>query len=173
MTSDLLKKRIKEFAIPPAALNRQPLWDKVIIWRLDTREEKTAGGLYIPEKVTHKDGTESDLQTIISHRGVLLKAGLRALDSLRDYEVELGHIVHFGRYAGQDETVVKRGAGAADEAHIVVLSLAEITSSEDLALNLSNGTASIEYDDATGQHHMVNKDEGVRRGRSDLKEVAA
>ncbi len=140
---DLLKQRIKEFEIPDAAMNRYPLWDKVIVWRIDTRQEKTAGGLYVPDQA----------QDAISHRGVLLRAGLAALDRLYSYGVEMGHIVHFGRYSGQDETVVKRAAGTADDLRIVVLSCAEVTSSEDLAIILVNGALSVRRGE-NGEHYI-------------------
>ncbi len=157
--NDLLKQRIKEFDIPAAAMSRYPLWDKVIVWQLDLKEEKTSGGLYIPEVAKER----------VSHRGVLLSAGLAALDRLYSYGVEPGHIVFFGRYAGQDEMVARRQAGTADDIRICVLSAAELNESEDLATALRDGSMSIKREDG---EHFIDDATDRQRARVDLKEVA-
>jgi chaperonin GroES len=73
-----------------------PLSKNVLIYRLEG-EEKTAGGLYVPE--TAKE---------VRSRGVLLAAGLAARDILADGLIEIGDEVCFAHYAGRDREVEKR-----------------------------------------------------------------
>lgn len=76
-------------------------WKNVLIRRLQA-EEKTAGGLYVPEE--HR--------TVYS-RGILLDAGLAAMDALADELIEIGDEVYFGFFAGRDREEGKRTAGEA------------------------------------------------------------
>lgn len=53
---------------------------------------RTEGGLYIPDNAKER-----------YYSGILLDAGLQALDKLYDHGYELGDTVEFGRYAGLRE----------------------------------------------------------------------
>ncbi len=71
----------------------KPLNDRVLIKRVDT-EEKTAGGLFIPESAKEKP---SKGEVIAVGSGRLLDNGTRV-----PLEVKKGDIVLFGKYAGTD-----------------------------------------------------------------------
>lgn len=75
----------------------RPLNDRVLVKRLDS-EEKTAGGLFIPESAKEKP---SQAKVIAVGSGRLLNDGTRA-----PLEVKEGDIVLFGKYVG---TEVKHG----------------------------------------------------------------
>ncbi len=155
--TELLKKRIKEFSIPP--IDAHPLWDNVTVWRIPVEEKRSAGGLHIPDVA----------QGRITHRGVLVAAGLAAMDRLYAYGVEVGHIVTFGRYAGTDRTIEERQAGEVKDVSILTLKVSELNESEDLGALLEAGRLTIECEDG---RHVVNDDDGVVRARTDEKEAA-
>lgn len=91
----LLDKRRKELGIPE--IPYLPIAKNVLIYRLP-EEERTAGGLYVPESNREPHS-----------KGVLLAAGLGALDILYAHLVEIGDVVWFGRFAGWEKEV-ERGA---------------------------------------------------------------
>jgi chaperonin GroES len=71
----------------------RPLGDRVIIQRLE-EEEKSAGGILIPDSAKEKP---------IRGKIVAIGKGKR-LDNgdVRPLDVEIGHIVFFGKYAGTE-----------------------------------------------------------------------
>lgn len=71
-------------------------WKNVQIFRF-AGDEKTAGGLYVPQT---SQGVRS--------RGILLDAGLAATDALADELIEIGDEVYFGHFAGRDREVEQR-----------------------------------------------------------------
>ena len=112
-----LQERIEKYKIPP--IPYLPAFDRVLVWRL-TSEEKTAGGLWIPDE--HKEAKDI---------GVLLAAGLRARDGLADHLIEVGDVCWFGRFAGTEKTV-KREAGESTEGQkILTMRLEDINGSVD------------------------------------------
>lgn len=83
-----LDDRIKEHGIPK--IPYYPSSKTVLVYRLPP-EEKSAGGIIFAQ-------TDQDTR----YHGVLLAAGLGALDHMADHLIEIGDIVWFGRYAGSD-----------------------------------------------------------------------
>ena len=79
----------------------RPLYDRLYIERLET-EEKTKGGLYIPEGAKEKGQT-----------GKVLAVGAGKWDQsgkVHPLQVKAGDVVFFGKYAGTD----------IDEKHLVL-----------------------------------------------------
>ena len=74
-------------------MNFKPLNDKVLVKRVDI-EEKTAGGLFIPETAKEKP---SRGEVIAIGSGKVLDNGTRIA-----LEVKKGDIVLFGKYAGSE-----------------------------------------------------------------------
>ncbi|MBN1549040.1 co-chaperone GroES [Candidatus Babeliales bacterium] len=80
----------------------RPLHDRVLVERVE-QEEKTAGGLYIPENAKEKAQTG---------KVVSVGSGRLAADGTRvPLQVKVGDIVFFGKYsgteAGKDHLVIK------------------------------------------------------------------
>jgi chaperonin GroES len=76
-----------------AKLNVEPLYDRVVIKRLDA-EEKSKGGLYIPEANKEKP-----------QRGEVYAIGIgRMMEdaSIKPLIVKIGDLVLFGKYAGAE-----------------------------------------------------------------------
>lgn len=92
-----LAKRAEEYGIPP--IPYLPIGHNVLVFRLP-EEERSAGGLYLAESTREQ-----------KHAGVLVSAGLAALDVLADHLVDIGDVVWFGKYAGHDEEVQRDPAG--------------------------------------------------------------
>jgi chaperonin GroES len=74
----------------------QPLHDRILVRRLEN-EEKTAGGLYIPETAKEKP---LQGQVIAAGRGKILNDGSR-----RALDIKEGDRVLFGKYAGTEIAV--------------------------------------------------------------------
>jgi chaperonin GroES len=77
-------------------LKFRPLYDRILVERTEM-EEKTAGGIFIPESAKEKpiQGT-----VIAVGKGKLQDDG-----SVRELEVQKGDTVLFGKYAGTDITI--------------------------------------------------------------------
>ena len=72
----------------------RPLFDRVLIERIDTTEEKTAGGIIIPDAAKEKAQT-----------GRVLAVGAGKLTSegkVIACQVKAGDLVFFSKYAGTD-----------------------------------------------------------------------
>lgn len=96
-----LEARRKLYGIPEAPY--LPMGKNVLVFRLPS-ETRTAGGLYIAEIAQEPKPI-----------GVLVAAGLAALDVLADHLVEIGDIVWFARFAGYEREVARDPEGKAKE----------------------------------------------------------
>lgn len=132
----LLDRRRLEFGIPNGCFEHFPLFDKVYIWQLNMTERKTysKGGTIIkPEaRVAHDRATAA--------RGVIVAAGLAALDSLRSTGVDLGHIVRFKKFSPFIQ-VVEEISGV--ELAVMTMRDGDCVSSEDLARDFHEGRVRI------------------------------
>lgn len=84
-----LDKLMKDYDIPTVPY--LPMGKTVLVFRMPS-EEKTAGGLYVPQE---HQGPKS--------YGILVAAGLAAREILRDALIEIGDVVHFGRFEGWEQ----------------------------------------------------------------------
>jgi len=89
----LLDEKRKMYGIPAAPY--APKGKVCLVYRLPP-ETRTAGGLYIAE--AHQEPKPV---------GILIAAGLAALDEMKDHLVELGDEVYFGRFAGYDQEIAR------------------------------------------------------------------
>jgi len=78
----------------------RPLHDRIIVERV-TEDEKTAGGLYIPE--TAKEKPQRGKVVAVGNGKVLEDGSLRAL------EVKEGDVVLFGKYSGTEVKIDNSG----------------------------------------------------------------
>lgn len=87
----LLEAKRQQYGIPDGVFKVQASFDRCIIFPIDAfdgeRAKKTTGGIWKPTATQLKDQQEG-------HRGVLISAGLAALDRLLSHGYELGHTVH-------------------------------------------------------------------------------
>lgn len=133
----LLERRRQQYGIPDGVFKVEATWDRIIVFPIDLfdgeQAEKTTGGLWKPTTTKQRDLQEG-------HRGVLISAGLSAMDRLASHGYELGHIVHtnknvpFARRCEQFE---------AFEVFYLAMREADLLGSEDLREQLRTGEAKI------------------------------
>lgn len=97
MSIETARKRFKD--IPE--VEYLPKGNRVLVYRIQG-EEKTSGGLYVPD--AHRE---------VKNRGILLAAGLKALDELEEACIKVGDEVYVGRFAGDDRDSKERKEGEA------------------------------------------------------------
>lgn len=141
-----LEERMKEYGIPP--IPGLPMGKTILLFRIPP-QDRTAGGLYIPE-------TDQGEQEI----GVLLAAGLGALDILKAALIEIGDIIWFGRYAGTNRTVRREDGKKAEQ--IAAMKVEDVQISVDALERLKKyDIREFEVEgEPTGQHFYVPKKGG-------------
>jgi co-chaperonin GroES (HSP10) len=86
-----LEEMRRRYDIPEAPY--LPMGKVVLVFRMPV-EEKTAGGLFVP-------ATNAEPKQY----GVLVAAGLQAREIMRDALIEIGDVVWFGRFEGQEKEI--------------------------------------------------------------------
>lgn len=86
-------KRVK-YGIPNSAFAQQPMFNQVLIWQIPLEESDTYGG-----GVIAKTDTVKKRELTEAPRGVIVGAGLTALDLLRSHGADVGHTVFFTNLA--------------------------------------------------------------------------
>lgn len=129
----LLEKRRWEHGIPNGAFKHQAAYDRVLVQQVIGEQEAkgTYGGGLIQMTDRAKQREKESYP-----RGVIVSAGLQALDVLRSNGMDLGHVITFVRLAPwrmRVETV------AGIEYHLMVLRVGDIIASEDTASELRSG----------------------------------
>lgn len=76
------------------SLNIRPLYDRILIHKNEEQEERTAGGIIIPDAAKEKAQTGKVLAV---GEGRLLENG-----TLMPLKVNVGDVVFFAKYAGTD-----------------------------------------------------------------------
>lgn len=122
----LLDDRRFDYGIPNGAFESFPAFDKVYIWQANMTERQTyaEGGTIIkPEaRIAH--------DRAVAPRGIIVAAGLAALDSLRSSGIDLGHMVRFKKLSPFMQPIDEFNGV---ELTVMVIRDGDIVSSEDLA----------------------------------------
>lgn len=133
----------------------QPVYDRVFVYPLETygQPDKTAGGIIIAEQQRRR---------LAAQVGLLIGAGVKAIEELYGHGVELGDIVMMARFSHWE-----RGYFGRDnkEHRIYILQAGEIVGSEDLKTRIDEGDIWMEMSRADGKV-MFNERDGDRQ-RSD------
>lgn len=74
--------------------NIRPLYDRILVKKVDLTEEQTEGGIILPDTAKEKAQTG---QVIAVGNGRLLASG-----ELKPLQVQEGDMVFFGKYAGTE-----------------------------------------------------------------------
>jgi co-chaperonin GroES (HSP10) len=141
----LLEKRRDKYGIIDGAFAAQPVYDRVFVWQIPMEESETfGGGLIIKTERTKQMEHEE------APRGIIVGAGLKALDSLRSNGIDVGHIVSFVRLSPYRKPC---GRGFRNlEEHVIILRAGDIIASEDLAEVAREGGIVTKRNDE-GQHY--------------------
>jgi len=91
----LLDERRFTYGIPNGAFTAYPVFDKVYVWQIPAQERRTYskdGAILKPDAVIAYDRNTAP-------RGVIVSAGLQALDALRSTGIDIGHIIRFKKFS--------------------------------------------------------------------------
>lgn len=147
----MLEKRRLDYGITDGAFREQAAFERIFVYQIPLAihaGSKIGGGvLYKPE-------TTQSAEQRGSSRGILVSAGLRALDHLRTNGIDLGHIVRFIHMAPFSVDVDYLATGM--QVSLIDLNVGDILSSEDLALQLRVGEMEILFQEfGEESHHIV------------------
>jgi hypothetical protein len=146
----LLDERRLQFGIVDGAFRTQVTFERVFVWQIPRVETETFEGT----RIIAPQNTRKRLEREAS-RGVLVGAGLSALDRLRSNGIELGHIVQIIRNAPWR---IQVDSIAGQDFHVIVLQAGDLLGSEDLAAELLAGKAEVKEElneHGVGEHVIV------------------
>lgn len=143
-------KRVKH-GIPDSAWKSQAVFNKVLVWQVPVDESKAYGSGVIlkTDQAIKREMSEAP-------RGVIVSAGLQALDELRSHGVDLGHTVFFTHLAPFRKRLPMIDG---KESSLVILHAGDIFDSEELAMNLKARVVRIIAREVDGQVSHVFCDE--------------
>jgi hypothetical protein len=143
----LLEARRWEFLMPDGCFQTQALFDRILVMQIPYTDKSTFGdtGIIMPETTKARLGDEAC-------RGIIVSAGLKALDNLRSNGVDLGHVIRFIRNAPWRMEVDNVLAKTVYE---LVMRDGDLIASEDLAEACRRGECRVEWDDEAKQHVYV------------------
>ncbi len=75
-------------------MNIRPLYDRIVVKRIENQEDKTQGGLYIPDTAKEKP---QEGEVVAVGQGKRLEDG-----KLVPLDVKVGDRILFGKYSGSD-----------------------------------------------------------------------
>lgn len=133
----LLEKRRQEYGITDGAFKRAAQFDRIYVFQIAMNDGPTFvkdGRIFMPETAKKRVREEAA-------RGIVISAGLKALDNLRSNGTDLGHIVNFARlspYRIPSEHI------DGVEQHIMVLRDGDIIGDEDLEEQRRAGLVAVE-----------------------------
>lgn len=156
----ILDQRRLEYGIPNGAFESYPTFDKVYIYQIPLPgqggEKWTEGGLIVKPEMTQHYERET------APRGIVVSAGLQALDSLRSTGIEVGHIVRFKKLSPFIMPVAEiQGKWFA----VYVVRDGDIEASEDLAEALNSRRAQIVNVSNESFDHRICNEDGVSTGK--------
>jgi hypothetical protein len=143
----LLEERRLRYGIPNGAFARHAQYDRVLLFQIEewcTGTYGDGGAIVMPDDWAAVKKAENP-------RGVIVSAGLHALDVLRTNGMELGHIVTFVRMA-PFRTPIDTVAG--HHFYLIVQNVGDIIDSEDTQEAISTGRVRVEWDEDKAQHYF-------------------
>lgn len=150
----LLDVRRLEYGIPDEMFGAAATYNYVLVYQISQTVGDTYGdtSIVMPDRTKAREVTEAP-------RGIIVTAGLGALDSLRSNGINLGHIVMFSRnipYRARMAVISAR------DHNLLVLQAGDIFASEDLArariLSKTNVQISTDADTQFDYHYNADLD---------------
>lgn len=140
----LLDERRLEYGIPDGTFGLAPSFDRVYIHQIPRWE--TAGGADSIITLTDQGSAKEQESSPI---GIIIGAGLSALDHLASNGIDLGHICAFIRLS---PTRIETDRAEGFSWHVVTAHTGDIAGSYDLQDELRDGRKRIVWDDDNAQH---------------------
>lgn len=151
----LLEERRWAYGITDGAFQRQAAFARVFLWQIPMQ----SGDTYNPDSKIVMAETTKQREKNKAPYGIVISAGLLALDSLRSNGIDLGHKVLFAHTAPYH---IRYDVIDGQEMHLVILNAGDIIGSEDLASNLKNRSVRFKQglNAAGGVEHTFQDDTG-------------
>lgn len=155
----LLRRRIEmlkgtEYEMSPEIFERamacQAVFDRVLVWRVP--EGWYAGDKFEGTNIVKAVSTKAR-QELDTPRGIIVSAGLNALDVLRSQGMDIGHVVHICVNSMYRRPLEDTGN---DKFTLGLLRVGDIVDSEDLADALDRGECRVYQ--VKGEHRLVDKE---------------
>lgn len=144
----LLEDKRLTHGIPDAAFGVQATYDRVYLWQIPQMEDNYGDTLIaMPDQAKTRERKEAPM-------GIIIGAGLEALDILRSHGMGLGHTVWFVRLAPWK---IRCCWVAGHAEHVLVMFASEIAGSVETATSLRERKARVVFRDG---HHMFCDEEG-------------
>jgi hypothetical protein len=156
----LLEQRRLEYLIPNGAFFQRAMYDRILLWQIPYYL-KNYGDTQIVMPETGKDRTKAE-----APRGIILTAGLQALDVLHDHGSGLGNIVKFIRLAPWR---LPCDMIAGKEEYLIILRCGDLIADEDLEQKLRKREWAVRCErrkDKEGNlvtAHVLVTDDGIAR----------
>lgn len=142
----LLEARRLEFGITDGAFTLQPMYQRVLLFQIPIHVEE-------PSLISRTERQKkNDLRT--AARGIVVSAGLQALDILRSNGCDIGHIVRY-THVNPWRHEIDYCEGKSFE--LMIVNAGDVNVSEDLAETLRGGVVKIRRTDE-GEHRLVDED---------------
>ena len=155
----LLEKRRLQHLIPDGAFRVQASFERVLVYEMAPAEQASMESSLIQLTDKTKDRLKDS-----SPRGIIVSAGLAALDSLRTNGMDLGHIVLFTHYViGTVPIEYIEGK----EITVKIMHAGDITGSEDTAEAVRKGELEIAWNDE-GKFHEYRRKGDKRKSREPI-----
>ena len=151
----LLMQCMKEFNIPPWP--GQALFERVLIYIVPSEEE--ASETFAPGGAIIKPDTKREIDKARSPRGVIVSAGLAAMDILRGNGMQVGEVVRVAPFVPYRYDCGKDSEGRPIE--FMFCNVADVVLSEDILQRLADGE--LEVKGSNGKHVYVYEDEPLQR----------
>jgi hypothetical protein len=147
----LLDQRRIQWGLVDKLFSAACSFDRVLVWQYPALSEIGSTGIVLTENAQAREKQSAN-------RGILIGAGLSAMDKLRSHGFELGHNVQFIR-----NSVFRQQAGyiGGQWHEAIMLQVGDFTANEDLAEKLNSGELRVVYDEALGQHVYMRADGSV------------
>lgn len=148
---ELLDDRRLQYGIPDGAFKVQASFDRILVHQIAKNDKETYGdtSILMPQVSQVREREEAN-------RGILVSAGLKALDNLRSNGIDIGHIINFIRLSPWRMPV---DCIDGTYLYIMILRDGDIIGSEDLADDLLHGKVSVK--NVEGEHVLVSQDGSV------------
>jgi hypothetical protein len=142
----LLEKRVKEYDIPSWPGEAQ--FERIIVFQIpaEADAQEKIGSLFVPQKTR-------DAQLAKSPRGIVVSAGLKALDIMYSHGMELGEMIWLASWSPfRVQTEVKSGGATVE---FFFMSVGDIILSEDMKARFASGEV---YLQLQGDTHVIVRD---------------
>lgn len=157
---EILEQRRMEYGIPNGAFESYPSFDKVYIWQIPLPGQGT--DKWAEDGVILKPETTQHAERNSAPRGIVVSAGLQAMDSLYSSGIGIGHIVRFKKLS---PFIMPVAIIEGKQFNVYVIRDGDIEASEDMASELHAKRISIKNVSDKGYDWRIAAADGTVTGQ--------